>query len=174
MRSSINERSEPKQGSQQLTCTCRYQVAQHDPGNGHCAKNQLEGAAAAAGAPCTCVMTPENPYSATSAAKKAGLVVGNVKDAQGRPAGGSVEGAGLSIRWQNGPLSVDGQRLPPNGAFVENVILAAASRLEHYQTSPYATAYNDIALQHLRAAIEALQRRTREREARGVEGTYGV
>ena len=45
-------------------------------------------------------------------------------------------------------------------------------RLESFQKGPYASTYNGIALQHLRAAQESLLNRTRDRMARGVEGTH--
>lgn len=96
----------------------------------------------------------------------------NRVDDLGRPAGGFVEGVGLSIQWQDGPLMVDGSRRPPNGAFVETVLQAARQRLEHYQGCPFACAENAEALEHVDAALRALQRRTARREAKGVEGTH--
>ena len=94
-------------------------------------------------------------------------------DAKGRPAGGTTKGKGINIKWQNGPLvAKDGTRKDPNGAFVEDVIDAAIGRIEFYQDSEFHSLHNAVALGHLRAAAEALDERTREREYRGVEGTH--
>ena len=93
-------------------------------------------------------------------------------DASLNPAGGQTFAPGLCIAWQNGPLSVDGVREEPNGCFVETVINAAIDRIEFYQRSKFKSVYNADALSHLRNALERLQDRTRDREARGVEGTH--
>ena len=95
-------------------------------------------------------------------------------DADGNPAGGTTYGRGFAIGWQNGPLGRGRDRLTPNGAFVEDIIAAAADRLEYYQRSRFACADNDEALNALRAAMDALKRRTQDREARDVEGTHAV
>jgi hypothetical protein len=93
-------------------------------------------------------------------------------DANENPAGGCTSGRGFTISWQNGPLGRGNERREPNGAFVEDVIAAAADRIEFYQSSKFASDDNAEALEHLRKANEALQRRTRDREAREVEGTH--
>ena len=93
-------------------------------------------------------------------------------DANGNPAGGATYGDGFAISWQNGPLGTGEARQEPNGAFVENVINAAIDRIEFYQASKFASADNAEALEHLTLAREALRRRTKDREARGVEGTH--
>lgn len=93
-------------------------------------------------------------------------------DVSGNPAGGFTSAVGLSIHWQNGPLSVDGYRKDPNGAFVETVIRAAAGRLEYYQSSKFKSDYNERALYHLHQALAELASRTADRMSRGVEGTH--
>lgn len=93
-------------------------------------------------------------------------------DEAGRPAGGETNARGVAIRWQDGPLAVNGQRREPNGAFVEDVIAAAIGRMEFYQGSEFHCLHNAVALGHLYAAAEALAERTRDREQRGVEGTH--
>lgn len=95
-------------------------------------------------------------------------------DVDGNPAGGMTQGIGIDIRWQNGPLSVDGVRREPTGAFVEGVLEAAAGRLRFYQGSKFACEENAIALGFVEAAIDALEARTRDREERGVEGTHSL
>lgn len=96
----------------------------------------------------------------------------NILDDEGRPAGGFVHGVGLTIDWQNGPLGRDGDRLAPNGAFVETVLRAALQRIEHYQTLQFACDENAQAIHHLVEALTALESRTARRERAGVEGTH--
>lgn len=93
-------------------------------------------------------------------------------DENGNPAGGWTYGKGFDIAWQKGPLAVDGVRQEPNGAFVESIIQAAIGRIEFYQNSKFHSIHNAVALGHLKAALEVLQERTRDREQRGVEGTH--
>jgi hypothetical protein len=93
-------------------------------------------------------------------------------DTNGNPAGGVSTGRGFTISWQNGPLGRGAERKEPNGAFVEDVIQAVIGRINFYQDSRFNSADNAEALTHLHAAAEALDRRTREREARAVEGTH--
>jgi hypothetical protein len=100
------------------------------------------------------------------------LDAANHLDDDGNPAGGAVIATGLSIKWQEGPLGRPPERTEPNGAFVETVIAAAKQRLEHYQTTRFACAANDIAIKHLQGALEELAARTAERENRMVEGTH--
>lgn len=96
------------------------------------------------------------------------------QDEHGNPAGGQTFGNGYCIAWQHGPLQRGGARQDPNGAFVEEVIIAAIDRLNYYQRSKFECEENDEAIHHLVAAVEALHRRTEAREARQVEGTHHV
>lgn len=96
----------------------------------------------------------------------------NNLDAQGRPAGGTVSGTGLSIQWQDGPLGRGADRVEPNGAFVETVIAAALQRIEHYQSSPFKCRENALAITKLEEALHWLHSRTNRRETQGVEGTH--
>ena len=98
----------------------------------------------------------------------------NLNDADGNPAGGTVEAIGLKIDWQNGPLSIDGERQEPSGAFVETVIAAALQRIKYYQASKFECRENAIAVLKLEEALLWLNKRTCDREARGVEGTHVV
>jgi hypothetical protein len=95
-------------------------------------------------------------------------------DEHGNPAGGHTTGIGLRIDWQNGPLAVDGERLVPNGAFVESVIDAALGRLRFYQDSKFSCRENACAITKLEEALHWLNHRTAARKARGVEGTHTV
>jgi hypothetical protein len=96
----------------------------------------------------------------------------NNVDENGNPAGGTVNGTGLDIRWQNGPLAVDGVRKEPNGAFVETVIAAAKQRIEAYQNSKFSCRENAMAITKLDEALMWLDSRTRRRVAKGIEGTH--
>lgn len=98
----------------------------------------------------------------------------HLNDAQGNPAGGTTSGVGISISWQNGPLGRGADRKLPNGAFVEGVLLAARGRLEFFQGSKFASAYNAAAIDHIEKALECLDARTSDREGREVEGTHEV
>lgn len=100
------------------------------------------------------------------------LVSNHFKDADGVPAGGTTFGQGFAIGWQNGPLGRGSERLAPNGAFVEDVIIAARSRLLHYQNSRFSCPENQDAINHLTCALEALNSRTDRRDLAGTEGTH--
>ena len=93
-------------------------------------------------------------------------------DEHGAPAGGYTVGTGIEIQWQNGPLGRDDLRIEPNGAFVEGVITAALDRLQFYQQGKFACPENAKAIAHLDAALSYLNARTKNREAREVEGTH--
>jgi hypothetical protein len=94
------------------------------------------------------------------------------KDANGNPAGGVVNGNGIHIRWQNGPLGRGKKRKEPNGAFVEDVIRAAIHRLRWYQGTRFPCRENENALVHMEAALAWLEKRTERREREGTEGTH--
>jgi len=110
----------------------------------------------------------------------------NDSDADGNPQGGDViltavnaagqEKSVLHIIWQEGPRATrtDGTLEDPNGAFVEDVLWAALQRLEYFNESKYRDRRNSIAITKIEEALWALQDRTNERTARGVEGQQEV
>ena len=98
----------------------------------------------------------------------------NNDDKHGNPAGGCVEGVGLKIHWQDGPLGRGEDRKEPNGAFVETVISAVIQRIQFYQDSKFSSRENAIAITKLEEANLRLNKRTVDRENRGVEGTHTV
>lgn len=105
------------------------------------------------------------------------LNVSNDTDANGNPSGGICDAIGMTITWQNGPLGRGEDRKVPNGAFVETVIAAAKQRLEFYQTAndgKFSCVANAMAIAHLADALRVLDERTKEREARQVEGTHAA
>lgn len=101
---------------------------------------------------------------------KQGFFEEHWSDEAKRPTGGVTSGRGFTISWQNGPLGRGAERRDPNGAFVEDVIAAVIGRIEFYESSEFACDTNRQALAALRVAAAALDVRTKEREARGVEG----
>ena len=79
-------------------------------------------------------------------------------------------GSSTEILFQNGPIAEAGV----NGITHEALLAILIDRLESFQKGPYANPYNQRALEHLVGAQESLKDRTRERVARGVEGTHTV
>lgn len=75
---------------------------------------------------------------------------------------------GLDVLFQNGPIPSHGN----NGVTIEALLAVIAHRLEGFQAGPFASQDNEDALLGVKNALEALQRRTRNRIARQVEGTY--
>ncbi len=84
---------------------------------------------------------------------------------EGLPPGAVIE---TTIRFQNGAIGVVGT----NGLTHEALTAVVIDRLEGFQRGPYACQDNADALDHYRAAMACLQRRTLARVARGVEGTH--
>lgn len=74
------------------------------------------------------------------------------------------------IRFQNGPIAEAGV----NGITHEALLAILCDRMRGFQSGPYASADNAEALTHMEAAQTALQRRTKARMARGVEGTHAL
>jgi hypothetical protein len=71
------------------------------------------------------------------------------------------------ILFQNGPIKEVGV----NGITHEALLAIVIHRLQCFQSGPYPSEENNQALQGLSHALTALQRRTRMRINRGVEGT---
>lgn len=71
------------------------------------------------------------------------------------------------IGFQNGPIKEKGV----NGVTQEALLAIVTDRLRSFQAGPYACRENAIALTHIETAQMWLQKRTRDRLARGVEGT---
>ncbi|MGL5719900.1 MAG: hypothetical protein ACRCYP_03790 [Alphaproteobacteria bacterium] len=71
------------------------------------------------------------------------------------------------ISFQNGPVKEHGV----NGITQESLIAICIDRLRCFQAGEYACEDNQAALMNLELALELLQKRTRDRLSRGVEGT---
>lgn len=79
-----------------------------------------------------------------------------------------VERGGFGvIIFQHGPI----QEVGRNGTTIETVITVLINRLEGFQRGPFANEYNTQAIVHLTKAKDHLEDRTRDRQAREVEGT---
>ena len=74
------------------------------------------------------------------------------------------------LQFQQGPIA----EVSVNGLTHEVLLAIVIDRLRGFQTGVFANPWNETALTHCQAALAAMQERTREREARGVEGTYTV
>lgn len=74
------------------------------------------------------------------------------------------------IGFQDGPI----QEVGVNGVTGEALVAIVIDRLRSFQAGPYKNRENAIALTHFEEGLMWLQRRTRERMARGVEGTHAV
>lgn len=75
-----------------------------------------------------------------------------------------------TVLFQNGPINEVGV----NGVTHEALLAILIDRMEGFQAGPYASPDNQEALDAMRTAQTALQRRTLARMARGVEGTHTV
>ena len=76
----------------------------------------------------------------------------------------------ISLHFQNGPINEVGV----NGLTHEVLLAILTDRLRGFQSGPYASRHNALALTALEEAQNWLNRRTFERMARGVEGTHAV
>ena len=102
------------------------------------------------------------------------IEVTNKTDESGNPTGGMVEGVGITIAWQDGPLGREPGRQQQNGAFVEGVIEAAIRRLMFFQESKFKCRENALAITKLEEALHWLDHRTKDRIEREVEGTHQI
>lgn len=80
---------------------------------------------------------------------------------------GEGRAAATIIGFQNGPIAESNI----NGISNESLVAIVIDRLQGFQRGEYKCRENAIALTHLEDAMHWLQHRTRERLARGVEGT---
>lgn len=76
-------------------------------------------------------------------------------------------GRNCIVSFQNGPIAEAGV----NGISGEALLAIVEDRLKCFQAGPYACRENAIALTKIQEAMHWLHHRTRERVARGVEGT---
>jgi hypothetical protein len=74
------------------------------------------------------------------------------------------------IKFQNGPLQEAGL----NGISDEALIAIVIDRLEGFNADKFRCRENSLAITKLEEALLWLQKRTRDRQRRGVEGTHRV
>lgn len=74
------------------------------------------------------------------------------------------------IGFHNGPIKENGV----NGVTHEAMLAVVIDRLRSFQSGPYSCRENSVALTKCEEALMWLQKRTRKRMARGVEGTHAV
>ena len=82
-------------------------------------------------------------------------------------AAASGHGERALIHFQNGPI----QEAGVNGISGEALLAVVIDRLRSFQAGQYSCRENACALTHLETSLMWLQKRTRDRLARGVEGT---
>ena len=97
------------------------------------------------------------------------IIANTARQSDGLPRGGRAVGPGLNVKFQTGPVEVEGGR---KGAFIEDLLAIVVDRLKWYQTGQFACRENAVALTHIQTAGFWLEERTRDRQERGVEGTY--
>ena len=74
------------------------------------------------------------------------------------------------VEFQNGPIKEFGV----NGCHQEDLLAIVIDRLESFQAGDFACDDNHAALVDLKSAMKHLNRRTKQRQDRGVEGTNEV
>ena len=86
--------------------------------------------------------------------------------------GGAPDSGGdtFLIHFQNGPLLEAGM----NGISDEALLAIVIDRLEGFQTGPFRSRYNALAITKLEEAMHWLEARTNDRAKRGVEGTHKI
>jgi hypothetical protein len=72
------------------------------------------------------------------------------------------------LNFQNGPIQTPADF---NGLTNEALLAVVIDRMRGFQSSPFACRENAVALTKMEEALMWLQKRTRDRVARGVEGT---
>lgn len=110
------------------------------------------------------------------------VLFSNTVDGNKNPTGGMSWSNGVDIKWQNGPLFFDYEKMQPknepNGAFVEDVILHCIQRMRFFQENPdgsrakFASREGACALTHLEEALMWLQKRHDNRVKRQVQGEH--
>lgn len=72
-----------------------------------------------------------------------------------------------SVRFQRGPRAVEGST---PGTLDGALLAVLIDRYEAFQSGPFACIENDVVLDHLRCALDAIKARAHDRAARGVLG----
>lgn len=84
---------------------------------------------------------------------------------------GQIESLALGhIHFQEGPIKEVGV----NGCHNEDLLVIVLDRLQGFQNSDFKCRENDIAITKIEEALLWLNKRTRDREAKGIEGTHQI
>ncbi len=75
----------------------------------------------------------------------------------------------VNVKFQKGPIKITGE---VNGCFNEDLIAIVIDRLQGFQNGDFSCRENDLALTKLEEALHWLNHRTKDRQKRGVEGTF--
>lgn len=75
-----------------------------------------------------------------------------------------------TVQFQDGPI----KQVGVNGVMNEDLLAMVIHRLQAFQESPYKCRENAMAITKLEEALLWLNKRTLDRERRGVEGTHTV
>ena len=98
---------------------------------------------------------------------------GNYLNDEGFPTGGYATATGMLVVFQDGPTKVHEQLYAKNGAFVEDLLVAAKGRLEFFQTSDKVKCEeNQAAILAIESALAVLGARRNRRIAEGKYGTH--
>ena len=106
-----------------------------------------------------------------------GLIFGFNFQENGFPHAGWVEcrnrmgDVSWTLRWQPGVLDRTGGYDQPQGAFVEDLLVACKERLKFYQKSKAFCEENAEAIEYIQKAEDILVDRRLERRMKGIEGT---
>ena len=92
----------------------------------------------------------------------------NIYEIQIRPKSKGYYNGRVVLRFQHGPISENGV----NGITQEVLLAILIDRLQSFQSGDYRCRENEIALTKMEGAQLWLHYRTRDRMARGVEGTH--
>lgn len=71
------------------------------------------------------------------------------------------------LRFQNGPLKEN----KADGCQIEDILSILIDRMKYFQCGNFACRENEVTLKYLELAMQQLNLRTANREARNVEGT---
>ena len=72
------------------------------------------------------------------------------------------------IKFQKGPV----KERDANGCFMEDLMTICIDRIQGFQSGDFPCTENKLALYHLEEALYWLDHRTKDRQKRGVEGTF--
>lgn len=97
----------------------------------------------------------------------------NWTDGNGNHQGGQSYGPGFAIAWQRGPMA-GALEENQNGALVITVLSAVLDQVKYFQDSKFACEENALAIEHIQAALNAMNSRKGRRKDESKLGTHDV